>query len=187
MSPARDQHNEFVYEITSYLNQLFRGKNLVAKFDTFRYLEDWQINAFGDFKNALGLDNFIAGLKRFGASNHFVQQKLSEFAALGTIPPGYAPDVLVVEKTERHNRFSTPLLTVEIVSQSSNVSDTYFKPCFYEIIGVREFFLGETEEVTGTIFRGYRVVNGQYQEIPREDGAYYSEVAGHFLPIAWQL
>ncbi|MGH7495563.1 MAG: Uma2 family endonuclease [bacterium] len=187
MAPARDQHNEFVYEITAYFNQHFKGKEFIAKFDTFRYLEDGLIHAFGDFKNAIGLERFIAGLKRFGASKNFIKQKLDEFAAAGTLPPGYAPDVLVVKKTERHNRFSIPLLTIEIVSESSRVNDLYFKPYFYETLGVQEFFVGETQEEFGTIVRGYRMGKGQYHPIVAEHSGYYSEVIGHVIPQAWEL
>jgi len=187
MSPARDQHNEFVYEITAHLNQRFKGRNLTAKFDTFRYLDDWLINAFGDFNNMVGMEKFINGLKRFGASAKFIQERIDEYSASGSISPGYAPDVLVVEKSERHNRFSIPLLTCEIVSDSSRQHDLYFMPYFYETIGVREFFIGETEEETGKIVRGYRLTDGQYRPIMPEPEGYYSEVAGEVLSRVWQL
>jgi Uma2 family endonuclease len=95
--------------------------------------------------------------------------------------------VLVVEKTERHNRFSIPLLTVEIVSYSSRNNDLYFMPHFYETIGVREFFIGETEEETGRIIRGYRLKNGQYQPIAAKKDGYESEVVGQLLPKTWPL
>jgi hypothetical protein len=155
---------------------------LIATFDTFHYLEDRLINAFGDFKNAIGLEKSIAGLKRFGAGKNIIQQKLDEFAASGTIPPGYTPDVLVVEKTERHNRFSITLLTVEIISYSSRMNDLHFMPYFYETIGVQEFFIGETEEEMGKIIRGSRLEDGQYQPVTTEDNGYFSEMVASRTP-----
>ena len=91
---------------------------------------------------------------------------------------------------DQHNefvRFSIPLLTIEIVSESSRENDLYFKPYFYETLGVQEFFVGETQEEIGNIVRGYRLEKGKYRPITSEHKGYYSEVAGHFIPQAWEL
>jgi len=187
MSPARDYHNNFGLKVYTYLDRFLENSELVPKFDTFRYLEDWLVNAFGDFKNLMRLEGFAAGLQRFGAPQRFIQDKINEYAGVGTIHPGYAPDVFVVEKAERNNEFGIPLLAVEIISAHSREHDLWFKPYFYETIGVRELFVGEPSEEIGTIVRAYRLENSLYQPIPLQGGAYYSQVIGHTLPQEWEI
>jgi hypothetical protein len=187
MSPARSPHNIFVGKIHSYLDRLLEDTQLMPLFDTFLYLDDWQINAFGDFKNAMKLENFVDGLSRFGASKSFIQHKLDEYTGVGTIYPGYAPDVCVVERAERNNEFVIPLVAFEVISAQSRTNDLWFKPYFYETIGVREFFVGEPEEETGTIVRAYRLENNLCQPIPLESDGYFSRVIGHFLPRVWEI
>jgi hypothetical protein len=187
MSPARSPHNIFAGKIHSRLDRLLEGTQLMPLFDTFRYLDDWLVNSFGDFKNAMNLENFVAGLRRFGASNAFIQRKLDEYTGVGTIYPGYAPDVLVVEKAERNNEFAIPLVVFEVISTHSRANDLWFKPCFYETIGVREYFVGETKEETGTIVRAYRLESNLYQSIPLENEGYFCEVIGHFIPKSWEI
>jgi hypothetical protein len=188
MSPAKYPHNSFAGKIYSRLDRLLENTPLIPQFDTFRYLEDWLINAFGDFKNAMKLEDFVAGLRRFGASNAFIQRKLDEYTGVGTIYPGYAPDVFVVEEAERSNEFGIPLVVFEVISTQSRNNDLHFKPYFYETIGVREFFVGEpTGETAGTIIRAYRLENNIYQPIPLENDGYLSEVIGHSIPRVWKI
>lgn len=187
MSPARDYHNNFVWRICAYLDRLLENSELAPKLDTFRYLEDWLANAFGDFKNAMKLDDFVAGLRRFGASKSFIQNKLDEYTGVGTIYPGYAPDVFIVEKAERNNEFGIPLVVFEVISTQSRNNDLCFKPYFYETIGVREFFVGEPAMETGTIIRAYRLENNLYQPIPLEHDGYFSQILGHIVPRRWEI
>jgi hypothetical protein len=188
MSPARDPHNDFVGALYRKLWLILEDTEYTVKFDTFRYLDDWQINAFGDFKNMMNLENFVAGLKRFGASNRFIQSKLDEYTGVGTIPPGYAPDVFIVEKAERNNEFGIPLVVFEVMSSQSRQNDLWYKPLFYETIGVQEYFIGESSlEQTGTIVRAYRLVDKQYQPVPLENDRYFSEVIKQFLPKEWEI
>ncbi len=189
MSPARDPHNNFVGKIYARLDRLLENSELTPKLDTFRYLDDWLINGFGDFKNVMHLENFVAGLRRFGASQRFIKHKLDEYTGVGTIYPGYAPDVFVVEKAERNNEFGIPLVVFEIISTQSRENDLWFKPFFYETIGVRELFVGEAELrlETGAIVRAYRLENGIYQSIALENDGYYSQVIGHLIPREWEI
>lgn len=187
MSPARYPHNLFAGKIYSRLDHLLENTPLIPLFDTFRYLEDWLINAFGDFKNRMRLENFVDGLRRFCASQDFIQDKVNEYSGMGTIYPGYAPDVFVVERAERNNEFGIPLVVFEITSTYSRENDFWFKPYFYETIGVREYFIGEPKEETGTIVRAYRLENSLYQPIPLENEGYFSKAIGHFIPSFWEI
>lgn len=164
-----------------------KGSSYVAKIDTFRYLEDWLINSFGDFKNAVQLETFVAGLARFGAPKDFIQHKLKEYAGMGMVSSGYAPDIFIVERAQRHNEFDIPLLMIEILSQNSRKTDLHFKPYFYETIGVREYFIGEADAEQGRLVRAYRMVDQQYQPIPLDHERFYSEVLGDYLPQVWLL
>jgi len=187
MSPARDPHNNVVGEIYHRLRLLLDNTEFVVKHDTFRYLDDWLINAFGDFKNVVNLENFVSGLTRFGASKKFIQNKLDEYTGVGTAPVGYAPDVFIVEKSEPNNEFAVPLIVFEVISTQSRQHDLFYKPYFYETIGVRECFICEASLDGGTLVRAYRLENKQYQPIPKQDDRYFSEVIGQFLPRVWEL
>jgi hypothetical protein len=192
MSPARDPHNDFVGALYRKLWPLLEDTEFTVKFDTFRYLDDWLINAFGDFKNVVNLNTFVAGLRRFGASKRFIQSKLDEYTGMGTIPMGYAPDVFIVEKAERDNEFGIPLVVFEVISTQSRQNDLCFKPFFYETIGVREMFVCEPGERidyarTGTIIKAYRLQDKLYQPIPCENDSYFSEVIGLGLPRMWEI
>jgi hypothetical protein len=182
MSPAKDFHNEFLFKISQEIDRILAGTDRVVKIDTFRYLEDWLINSFGDFKNALHLEKFVAGLKRFGAPKSFIKGKLDEYTGMGMISPGYAPDIFVTEKAQRHNEFGVPLLAMEIISRHSRETDLFYKPYFYETIGVEEYFVGEASIEYGKIIKAYRLVKGRYQPIAAKEKQYYSAVLGAFLP-----
>ena len=185
MSPARDPHNDFVGQLYFQLRVLLGNSSLMVKIDTFRYLDDWLINSFGDFKNVMNLDRFTNGLKRFGASMAFIQSKLREYAGAGTIPPGYAPDVFITSTETRSDQFAIPLAVFEVVSQYSREHDFHFKPFFYETIGVREYFICESKGETGVISRAYRLQENEYAPIPLEQGNYASEIVGQPLPRIW--
>jgi hypothetical protein len=185
--PTGDFHNNLVGRIMIYLAQCLKDIHLTLSYDTIRYLDDWQINAFGDFKKGVQLENFIAGLRRFGATQHFIQSKLDEYTGMGTIHPGCAPDIFVVEKAERNNEFGIPLLAFEIISRQSREHDLWFKPFFYETIGVQEYFVGEPSIETGAIVRAYRLEGNRYHAITLESAGYYSKVLGHFLPREWEI
>jgi hypothetical protein len=187
MSPARDPHNNFMGKVFTKLDRMLENSDLVPKLDTFRYLDDWLINAFGDFKNVMHLENFVAGLRRFGASQNFIQKKIEEYTGVGTISPGYAPDVFIVEKAEKNNEFGIPLMVFEIISKQSRENDLWFKPYFYETIGVREYFVGEADLEIGTMIRAYRLEKNLYVPIQLESNGYFSQVIGGFLPKRWDI
>jgi hypothetical protein len=185
MSPAKDYHNEVLFKISREMDRLLKDTDYIVKIDTFRYLEDWQINIFGDFKNMMNLEQFVAGLTRFGASKRFIKQKIDEYAGMGMMSPGYAPDIFVTERAERHNEFGVPLFVIEILSQFSRENDLYFKPYFYETIGVREYFISEAFEDHGKLVKGYRLVENRYQPIALDGEQYHSELFGLSLPRVW--
>jgi len=133
------------------------------------------------------LESIIAGLRRFGASQRFIQSKIDEYTGVGTIHSGYAPDIFVVEKSERNNEFGVPLVAFEIISRQSRMHDLWFKPFFYETIGVQEYFVAEPEIETGTIVRAYRLEGNKYQALSLENEGYYSKTLGHFLPRVWEI
>lgn len=187
MSPARGPHNNVVGEIYHKLRLRLDNTEFAVKHDTFRYLDDWLINAFGDFKNIMNIESFVAGLTRFGASKKFIQSKLDEYAGVGTAPPGYAPDVFIVEKAEPNNEFAVPLIVFEVISSQSRQHDLFYKPYFYETIGVRECFICEPSLEAGTVMRAYRLENRIYQPIPLEENRYFSEVISQYLPKVWEL
>ncbi len=187
IAPRKDSHSDFAGRIYCELMNRLENTEYLAKFDTFRYLDDWQINSFGDFKNMIQIENFVAGLRRFGASPRFIKQKLEEFAGMGTASGTYAPDIFVTERTERHNEFRVPLLVIEILSQHSREHDLHFKPYFYETIGVQEYFIGEAGVETGTLIKGYRRVDERYQPIPLEETQYFSAVINSHLPRHWTI
>ncbi len=187
MSPARDPHNNVAGEIYHKLRLLLDHTDFAVKHDTFRYLDDWLVNSFGDFKNVVNLENFVSGLTRFGASKKFIQNKLDEYTGVGTAPVGYAPDVFIVEKTEQNNEFAVPLVVFEVISAQSRQHDLFYKPFFYETIGVKECFIFEALLEAGTIVRAYRLENKQYQPVAKQDDRYFSEMIGQFLPRVWEL
>jgi len=187
LSPTGDRHNDFVGELFVKLHRLLEKTRLVVKLNTLRYLDDWQINAFGDFKNVMNLENFVAGLIRFDASSKFIQNKLDEYTGVGTAPMGYAPDIFIVDKADNNNEFGIPLVVFEVISSQSRQHDLFYKPFFYEMIGVKECFICEASLEAGTIVRAYRLENKQYQSIAKQDDRYFSEVIGQFLPRVWEL
>ena len=187
LSRPGDQHNDFVGELFVKLHRLLEKTNLVVKLNTFRYLDDWQINVFGDFKNVMNLENFVAGLIRFDASKEFIQNKLDEYTGVGAAPMGYAPDVFIVEKSKQNNEFAVPLVVFEVISAQSRQHDLFYKPFFYETIGVKECFICEALLEAGTIVRAYRLENQQYQPIAKQDDRYFSEVIRQSLPRVWEL
>lgn len=187
MSPAKDFHNEYLAKMYLVLDRILAGSQLVVKIDTFRYLDGELINVFGDFKTAVDLENFVAGMKRFGAPKKFIQKKIDEYAGMGLASAVYAPDLFVTTRAERRNEFGVPLLVMEILSYKSRDHDLYFKPFFYETIGVREYFVGEASIEYGKIVKAYRLVRGRFQVIPRHKNQYASTVLGAALPAVVAL
>jgi len=187
MSPAKDFHNEFVGKMYLVLDRILAGSQHVVKIDTFRYLDGELINVFGDFKTAVNLENFVAGMKRFGAPKKLIQKKIDEYAGMGLASAVYAPDLFVTTRAERRNEFGVPLLTMEILSYKSRDNDLYYKPFFYETIGVREYFIGEASIEYGRIIKAYRLVRGRFQLIPRHKNQYDSKVLGAPLPAVVAL
>lgn len=60
-------------------------KALFVKVDTFRYWNAWQTNSLGDFKNMIGVANFVAGMGTASgvfAPNEFVTEKPSAITNL---------------------------------------------------------------------------------------------------------
>lgn len=187
MTPTADPHNNFCVKLLVYLTKLLENTSLKVKYDTYRYLEADVINLFGNFKNGIEVDKFVRGLKRFGAPKEFIQRKIDEYAGSGVGQGAYAPDLFVVHRDDDYNRFSIPLLVIEVLSPSSYENDLYFKPFFYETIGVQEYFIGEAEIGKGRIVKAYRIDEEQYREVPLEDQGYFSKLLNRYLPEEWEV
>jgi hypothetical protein len=80
-----------------------------------------------------------------------------------------------------------PLIGFEVISTQSQQHDLYYKPFFYETIGLKECFICEASLEAGTIVRAYRLGNKQYQPIAKQDDCYFSEVIGQPLSRVWEL
>ncbi|MDZ7262919.1 MAG: Uma2 family endonuclease [candidate division KSB1 bacterium] len=187
MSPTGAEHSTVSFEIASFLKKLIKHKDYEVLFDVYRYLDPETANLFGNFKHAVNLESFINGLSKFGASKKFIQKKLDEFTGVGVIQGTYAPDICVISKEDKFNPFSIPVMVFEVISPNSREQDLYFKPYFYETIGVKELFICEASKQEGTVVKAYRLIVNEYDDIPLEKQGYFSEVLLSYLPKVWPL
>ncbi len=187
MAPAKDEHNDLGIEIVMFLRNILKNTDYKVKFDVYRYLQADLVNRFGYFKNGQKLERFVDGLKRFGASKTFIQKSLQHFAGLGVAQGSYAPDVFIIHKADDHNQFSIPLVVFEIISPNSLQNDLYYKPYFYETIGVQELFICQTTIRHGTIIRAFRLVANRYSDIQLEAEGYFSEVILNYIQKHWDF
>ena len=187
ISPTNPEHSKLCFKILNFLNDVLLSTEYDVLFDVYRYLDEDAINLFGEFKNGIGHNIFVNNLKRFNASDKFIEKKLNEFAGVGVAQGAYAPDVFVLHKDEVYNKFSIPQIVFEILSPNTFENDLHFKPYFYETIGVREYFICQTTREQGTIIKAYHLVMERYEEIRLESQGYFSEAILNYLPQIWQL
>lgn len=89
------------------------------------------------------------------------------------------PDCFVVQNCATHLRrtFQTwkegrvPDVVIEVTSRSTSRADMVDKPIIYEMMGVQEYFLFDpTSDYLESSLQGYRLIDGQFREIPPIDG-----------------
>lgn len=187
MSPTGPQHNKLCLKIYSYLNEILSESDYDVLIDVYKYLDEDTINLFGNFKNSVGTEIFISNLQRFGAPKKLIEKKLHEYAGTGVAQGIYAPDVFVIRKDDVYERFSIPLLAFEVISDNSLENDLYFKPYFYETIGVQEYYICQSTRTRGTIIKAYHLVMDRYEEKRLEKQGYFSEVLLNYIPQVWQM
>lgn len=81
----------------------------------------------------------------------------------------------IIHKADDYDRFAITLVAIEIMSQNSQLHDLYFKPFFYETIGVQEYYICEVTRQQGTNVKAYRRVVERYEEMRLEREGYFSE------------
>jgi hypothetical protein len=192
MAAAADPHALMAKVLLYFLDNAVKGSDLFVMLDVFRYLDDEVLGRFGDFRSRANIEAFVERCRRFGANDEFVQNKLEAFTATGKPQNVYAADLHVSSKKEAKNRFAIPLLTIEITSPASYEDDLFYLPAYYELIGVKEYFIFDATFEQGTLLKGYRVVGDPpkfrlYKEISPEAAGYFSEVLNRHLPINWEL
>jgi len=187
MSPTGDEHSNLSFEIAAFFREELAGSDFKIKQDVYRYLTPDTANIFGNFKNSVGVDKFVKGLERFNAPKEFISRKIEDFSESGVIQAAYAPDIFIVHKNDDYNRFAIPLVVFEIMSQNSQQHDLYFKPFFYETIGVQEFYICEAMRQQGTIVKAYRRVLERYEDMPLERNGYFSEAILRYIPRVWAM
>jgi len=187
MSPTGPEHSELCFAIATYLKYLVSTTDYKILYDVYRYLDEDTLNLFGDFKHGVAHKKFVENLQRFGASKNFIKQKLQEYAGTGVAQGTYAPDVFVLHKDEVYNRFSIPLMIFEVLSYNKKENDLYFKPYFYETIGVQEYYICQSTRSQGTVIKAYRLVMERYEEMRLENQGYFSEVLLNYIPQVWQF
>lgn len=187
MSPTGPEHYWLCRAITKFLEELVLSTDYAIMSDVYRYLTENTLNLFGDFKHGVAHKKFIENLQRFGASKNFIKQKIQEYAGTGVAQGTYAPDVFVLHKDEVFNRFSIPLMIFEVISYNKKENDLYFKPYFYETIGVQEYYICQSTRTRGTVIKAYHLVMERYEEMRLEKQGYFSEVLLNYIPQVWQF
>ena len=192
MAAAADPHAFMTKFLHLFLEEAVKGSDLFVTLDVFRYLDDEVLSRFGDFRLRANIEAFVERFRRFGADDEFVQNKLKDFAAVRKPQSTYAADLHVSTRREAKNRFAIPLLAIEIISPASDEDDLFYMPAFYELIGVKEYFIFEATFQQGTLIKGYRLVGDSakfrlYREIAPQAAGYFSEVLNRHIPITWEL
>ena len=187
MTPTRYEHNKLSFKIASYLDSELEGTDYSVVQDVYRYLTPDVANLFGNFKNGVGEENFIRGLERYNAPKEFIRRKVEAFSESGVIQAAYAPDIFIIHEADEYDQFAIPLVVFEIMSQNSRQHDLYFKPFFYETIGVQEFYIFETTRRQGSIIKAYRRVDERYEEMRLARDGYFSEAILRQIPRFWAL
>jgi len=187
ISPTGPEHFELRFSIVTFLDGLVLSTDYSVLSDVYRYLDEDTCNLFGDFKHGVAHEKFIENLQRFGASKSFIKQKLQDYARTGVAQGTYAPDVFVLHKDEVYNRFSIPLIVLEVLAHNKKEDDLYFKPYYYETIGVQEYYICQSTRTRGTIIKAYHLVMERYEEKRLEKQGYFSEILLNYVPQVWQI
>jgi hypothetical protein len=187
MAPAGEEHNVLMVDLCQYLKMRLEKEFLVLA-DVFRYLTEDQINLIANLEKA-DVGRLIEGLRRFGADDKYIQNLLDTLSRQKAPSGTYAPDVCVLRKEDRGNRFAVPLWVAEILSPATRQDDLYYRSYFYETIGVPEYVILVLNEVQkeGQILKAYHRMQNVYQERPLNREEYLSPVLSISMPRRWKL
>ena len=185
------EHNRVANKIGNYLEQRI-GRELVVLYDTFRYISPEMMERLGHFKGDDPHEYMQKRLLDFGASGSFIAETMAHFLKQGLMPSPYAPDVFVVREADFDNRFCVPLWIAEIISKETRDYDLYFKAYLYERLGVKEYFVFETDRRSGKLIRVHRLepeggAFAQYQMISLESPSIRSETLGVDVAVDWKV
>ncbi len=117
--------------------------------------------------------------QRYRGQAVYVASDLLLYYEEGSPTKFVVPDCFVVRNCATHLRrtFQTwkeervPDAVIEVTSRSTSRTDTVDKPIIYEMMGVQEYFLFDpTSDYLESSLQGYRLIDGQFREIPPIDG-----------------
>ena len=117
--------------------------------------------------------------QRYRGQSVYVASDLLLYYEEGTPTKFVVPDCFVVRNCATHLRrtFQTwkegrvPDVVIEVTSRSTSRTDMIDKPIVYEMMGVQEYFLYDpTSDYLESLLQGYRLIDGQFREIPPMDG-----------------
>lgn len=187
MAPAGEEHNVLMVDLCQHLEICLKKEFLVLA-DVFRYLTEDQTNLIANLEKA-DVGRLIEGLRRFGADDKYIQNLLDILSRQKAPSGTYAPAVCVLRKEDRENRFAVPLWVAEILSPATRQDDLYYRPYFYETIGVPEYVIFVLNEVQreGHILKAYYRVQNVYQEKQLDGEEYVSPILSISLPRRWKL
>jgi Uma2 family endonuclease len=117
--------------------------------------------------------------QRYRGQAVYVASDLLLYYEEGSPTKFVVPDCFVVRNCATHLRrtFQTwkegrvPDVVIEVTSRSTSRTDMVDKPIIYEMMGVQEYFLFDpTSDYLESSLQGYRLIDGQFREIPPIDG-----------------
>jgi Uma2 family endonuclease len=117
--------------------------------------------------------------QRYRGQSVYVASDLLLYYEEGTPTKFIVPDCFVVRNCATHRRrtFQTwkegrvPDVVIEVTSRSTSRTDMIDKPIVYEMMGVQEYFLYDpTSDYLESSLQGYRLLDGQFREIPPTNG-----------------
>ena len=117
--------------------------------------------------------------QRYRGQSVYVASDLLLYYEEGSPTKFIVPDCFVVQNCATHLRrtFQTwkekrvPDVVIEVTSRSTSRTDMVDKPIIYEMLGVQEYFLFDpTSDYLESALQGYRLIDGQFREVPPIDG-----------------
>lgn len=117
--------------------------------------------------------------QRYRGQSVYVASDLLLYYEEGSPTKFVVPDCFVVRNCATHLRRSfqtwkegrVPDVVIEVTSRSTSRTDTVDKPIIYEMMGVQEYFLYDpTSDYLESSLQGYRLIDGQFREIPPING-----------------
>jgi Uma2 family endonuclease len=125
--------------------------------------------------------------RRYAGQKVYVASDLLVYYVEGTPTKFVVPDCFVVLDCDPQRRriFQTwselrvPDVVIEVTSRSTSTTDIVDKSVIYERMGVKEYFLYDpTAAYLTPSLQGYRLIDGDLQEIPKANGSLHCETLG---------